>query len=258
MNPTSEVIEQLRALQIRAGGVLLVHASLRSLGQVEGGAETVIQALLRVLGDQGTLLMPALSYETVGAHHPHFDVRHTPSCVGALPEFFRQRAGTLRSLHPTHSVCAVGQDAAALLASHHHDTTPCGSHSPFHQLPHKGGQILFLGCGLRPNTSMHAVEEMVEPPYLYSPVVQYEMIDQAGSHFPMAVRSHNFKGWTQRYDRLADVLQPQYLRRGRVLQADCFVVEAEAMWQAAYHQLQINPLYFVDRDAYESPLRSSQ
>lgn len=244
-----QIAADLRTLHIQAGGVLLVHASLRSLGKVEGGAESVIQALLRVLGDRGTLLMPALSYEAVGAHHPHFDVRQTPSCVGALPEYFRQRAGTLRSLHPTHSVCAVGEHAQALLASHRDDDTPCGTHSPFHQLPLMDGQILFLGCGLRPNTSMHAIEEIIEPHYLYGAVVEYEMVDQQGNSFPMAVRSHNFKGWTQRYDRLADVLDAEYLHRGRVLQADCFVVEAEPMWLAAYRQLQINPLYFVDRDA---------
>jgi aminoglycoside 3-N-acetyltransferase len=242
-----QMVEELSALEIRPGGMLLVHASLRSLGAVEGGAETVIQALLQVLGEAGTLLLPALSYETVGAEHPCFDVRHTPSCVGALPEYFRQRAGTLRSLHPTHSVCAVGRDAEALLAAHHHDDTPCGTHSPFHQLPLNNGQILFLGCGLRPNTSMHAIEEMIEPSYLYGSVVEYEMIDQTGKRFPMSVRSHNFAGWVQRYDRVAKVLDPLFMHQGKVLQADCYVLEAAPMWLAAYERLQINPLFFVDR-----------
>jgi len=81
-----------------------VHTSLRSLGKVPGGAETVVRGLLYALGENGTLLTPALSYASVGVNNPVFDVLHTPSCVGALPEYFRTRPGTIRSVHPTHSV----------------------------------------------------------------------------------------------------------------------------------------------------------
>ena len=133
------------------------HSSLRSLGPVPGGAETVVRGLVEALGPDGTLLMPALSYARVTPEQPLFDVRLTPSNVGALPETFRTRPGTLRSIHPTHSVCGVGRLAAELLGRHIEDRTPCGPRSPFHLLPEYGGQILMLGCGLRPNTSMHAV-----------------------------------------------------------------------------------------------------
>ena len=83
-------------LGVRPGGVLLVHASLRSLGPLDGGAETVVLSLLEALCPQGTLLMPALSYATVGPQSPIFNVAATPSCVGALSEYFRIRPGTIR------------------------------------------------------------------------------------------------------------------------------------------------------------------
>jgi aminoglycoside 3-N-acetyltransferase len=253
----TRMLEDLRALGIRENGVLLVHASLRSLGKVEGGAETVIQVLLEALGDNGTLLLPALSYETVGAENPCFNARKTPSCVGALPEYFRQREGTLRSIHPTHSVCSVGKRAGDILSDHNNDTTPCGSNSPFHKLPDCDGQILFLGCGLRPNTSIHAIEELSEPPYLYGPMVDYEIVDSAGSVSKMSVRSHNFRGWVQRYDRLAQILDREALRTGRVLDADCHLVEASAMWVAAHDQLKKEPLFFVDRESVVNTDRCS-
>jgi aminoglycoside 3-N-acetyltransferase len=246
------MLEDLRALGIRENGMLLVHASLRSLGKVEGGAETVIRVLLEALGSNGTLLLPALSYETVGAENPYFDVRKTPSCVGALPEYFRQRKGTLRSIHPTHSVCSVGEQAEDILIGHNNDSTPCGSNSPFHRLPHHRGQILFLGCGLWPNTSIHAIEELSEPPYLYGSMVNYEVVDSAGSISKMSVRSHNFKGWVQRYDRLAQILDRGALRTGRVLDADCHLVEASAMWAAARDKLRKEPLFFVDRESVQN------
>jgi aminoglycoside 3-N-acetyltransferase len=253
MNAEIETIaQQCHDLGIRENGVLLVHASLRSLGSVEGGAETIIRALLRVLGDGGTLLFPALSYETVRTANPRFDVRHTPSCVGALPEYFRLRPGTQRSLHPTHSVCGVGAQVDAFLRGHENDTTPCGENSPFHKLPHYHGQILFIGCGLRPNTSMHAIEELSTPPYLYGDVLDYEITDENGRVSTMRIRRHNFKRWEQRYDRVDQVLNQNALHRGRVLEAACYLIDAPALWMAAHKKLQTEPLFFVDKRADEN------
>ncbi|MBN1668234.1 MAG: AAC(3) family N-acetyltransferase, partial [Anaerolineales bacterium] len=69
---TKHLQQDLLALGVRPGGVLLVHSSLSSLGQVPGGAETVVRGLLATLGETGTLLMPALSYETVTSRNPVF------------------------------------------------------------------------------------------------------------------------------------------------------------------------------------------
>jgi aminoglycoside 3-N-acetyltransferase len=240
----------LLRLGVRPGGVLLVHASLRSLGLPAGDpnrAEIAISALLEALGEEGTLLMPALSYGSVSARQPVFDVLRTPSCVGALPEAFRVRKGTLRSVHPTHSVSGVGPRAAELLAGHERDTTPVGGNSPFARLPGVSGQVLFLGCGMRPNTSMHGIEEHVEPMYLYSADVDYQIVLADGSITTMRVRRHDFRSWEQRYERLEGLLSPPGLRKGRVLEAECHLVEAAAMWPAALAALRQDPLYFVER-----------
>lgn len=251
ISTTEQMAVDFANLGIRERGVLLVHSSLRSLGNIDGGAETVICALLEVLGKYGTLLMPALSYRTVTSEQPYFDVRTTPSCVGALTEYFRQRKGTQRSIHPTHSVCGVGALANELLGGHENDTTPCGPNSPFHKLPHHNGQIMFIGCGLRPNTSMHAIEELSEPPYLYSDILDYTVMDQHGEVSTMSIRRHNFNGWLQRYDRLAQILNRSFVREGKVLDADCYLVESPAMWTAAHQKLKSNPLFFVDHEGVE-------
>jgi aminoglycoside 3-N-acetyltransferase len=244
------IAEQMLNLGVRPGGVLLVHASLRALGPVPGGAETVILGLLEALGPQGTLLMPALSYTVVGPKNPIFDVIQTRTCVGALPEYFRTRPGTLRSVHPTHSVAGVGRRVTELFADHPLSTTPCGPHSPFARLPQVGGQILFLGCGMRPNTCMHAVEEQVEPPYLYGDTVDYQIIVADGSLGRMRVRGHSFIGWLQRYERLAGLLSYPDLRHGSVLAAPCALVEAAAMVPAALAALRKDAFYFVESEAY--------
>jgi aminoglycoside 3-N-acetyltransferase len=241
------IADDLLSAGVREGGVLLVHSSFRSLGHVPGGPETVIRGLLRALGPDGTLLMPALSYEHVLPTRPYFDVRQTPSNVGAIPEFFRTRPGTRRSVHPTHSVCGAGPLADVLLEDHLLDSTPCGPHSPFRLLPDHGGQILMLGCGLRPNTSMHAIEELVEPPYLFGPPLSYQLVLDDGRVLDKVYIQHDFVGWAQRYDRVGQVLDEGGLKRGSVLAAGVFLIEAPAMWDAVLATMRHDPLHFVDR-----------
>jgi len=235
----------LLALGLRPGGVLIVHASLRALGQVPGGAGTVLQGLRSALGPDGTLLMPALSYEHVTRENPLFDVKNTPSNVGILPETFRQVAGTRRSIHPTHSVCAAGPLAAALLDAHLADSTPCGPNSPFHNLPKHNGQILMLGCGLAPNTSMHAIEELAAPRYLYAELIDYTLILEDGARLVKTYAPHGFDGWEQRYERVQDLLPASALKRGPVLAAEAWLIESAALWETALAALRQNPLYFV-------------
>ncbi|MBT6145448.1 MAG: AAC(3) family N-acetyltransferase [Gemmatimonadetes bacterium] len=237
----------LTDLGVRPGGVLLVHASLSSLGYIPGGAATTIDALQRALGDEGTLLIPALSYATVNADQPVFDLQHTPSCIGAIPEYFRTRADTWRSASPTHSVCGAGPRAAELLADQHLDDTPVGPHSPFRRLRDAGGQLLFLGCGMRPNTSMHGVEEVAEAPYLFkSQSVAYTAHLPDGIH-QLGIRRHNFDGWEQRYERVADQLTPEELRIGPVLKATAHLLDVPAMWERALAMLARDPYCFVQR-----------
>ena len=250
MSEIETVIQRLRAdflhLGVRPGGCLLVHSSLRALGPLAGGPETVIAGLEAVLGPQGTLLMPALSYAHVTPEHPVFDLLATPSNVGVIPETFRCQTGTLRSLHPTHSVCARGKLADELTRWHGEDATPCGPNSPFSLLPERDGQVLMLGCGLEPNTSMHAVEERIEPPYLFDPPLEYTLILPGGERRTKIYRPHNFRGWRQRYDRLE--LPNAGLARGTAAEAECFLLDARAMWAAALECLRVDPLAFVEKE----------
>ena len=220
------IAQDLLAAGLRPGGVALVHSSLSALGRVPGGAETVIGGLLAALGPQGTLLMPALSYE------------HAKT--------FRTHPGTLRSICPTHSVCGFGPLAGELLGEHHLDDTPCGPRSPFRRLPAAGGQIVFLGCGLRPNTSMHSVEEVVVPPYLFGMMIEYDVILPDGSHRTQHCRSHDFRGWRQRYDRIGGLLDKDSLKTGMVMAALTHVIEARVMWEAALAAYGRDALFFVE------------
>lgn len=119
---------------------MLVHASLNSIGKFPDRANIFVQTFLEHIGEEGTLLMPSLSYKTVNKSQPVFNEQNTASCVGALTEFFRTYPGVKRSIHPTHSVCGIGAKATFLLKDHFMDETPCGPYSPFARLPLVGGK----------------------------------------------------------------------------------------------------------------------
>ena len=239
-----QLYDDLAALGIHGGDVVLMHSSLSSLGYVEGGAETVVDTLISLL-DGGTLLIPALSFATVRPENPYFSLLGTPSCVGAISEYFRKRPGVMRSMHPTHSVCGFGDGAEQLLSGHVRSETPVGPDSPMAILPKVNGKILMLGCGLRPNTSMHGVEELTVPPYLYRPEpVEYHLTDANGIETVKKYRAHYFAGVIQRYDRLAEIMN---IPRGKVLNADAYLIDTPEMWEKADKKLKENEMFFVDR-----------
>ncbi|MCJ7702688.1 MAG: AAC(3) family N-acetyltransferase [Anaerolineales bacterium] len=240
-------VHDVQALGIRPGGVLMVHPALRPFGYVPGGADTVIRGLLKALGEGGTLLMPSLTWENVTLNNPVFDLNKTPSCVGTIAEIFRLRSDTVRSMHPTHSVCATGSQSGSLLAHHGLDHTPCGPHSPYRKLPEVDGQILMLACGLVYNTSMHGIEELVVPPYLYGQPVLYTLIDRDNHRQEKAYIPHNFIGWQQRYDRVADILSEPALCSGLIAGTRSYLIEARSLWETVIPLLCQNPLYFIEK-----------
>ena len=242
-----KMARDLRALGIKEDDTVLVHASLSSLGYVEGGADTVIDTLLSVLSD-GTLLMPTLSYKSVTVDKPVFSVNDTPSCVGRISETFRKRDGVIRSLHPTHSVAAYGKHAREMTERHIESDTPVGETSPFALLPEFNGKVLMLGCGLCPNTSMHGVEELVKPDYLLCPeMMEYTLIAPDGNEIKKKYWRHFFHapGYSaeQRYLRLANLMD---IPSGKVLDATAYLIDAATMWEKGYEALKEDSHYFVE------------
>jgi len=243
--------EDIQNLGIKKGDDILVHSSYKSLGGVEGGIETVITAILSILGDSGTLLFPTITCSNVNPEapvcNPVFDHKCTPSIIGAMTNFFRTYDGVERSLHPTHSACALGARQHDYVKDHWMDNTPVGEHSPFRRLFEFGGKVLFLGCSTRSNTSMHGVEEYADVPYVLSENQRhYVLIDADGKRTEKDYFYHYIgqRGYNQRYDRLEDVME---FDRGKILQADCALVDAHTMWKIGTETMKKDPYYFVQK-----------
>lgn len=166
----------LRGLGLRSGMTVLVHSSIKSLGWVSGGPVAVIQALLDVLGQDGTLVMPAHTgdnsdparwenppvpvawQQIIRDTWPAFDPHISPTRgMGVIAELFRTWPGTLRSSHPVASFAANGTHATTVVEGHSLENS-LGEASPLARVYDLGGFVLLLGVGYDRNTSFHLAE----------------------------------------------------------------------------------------------------
>ncbi len=169
MNPISklELISHFQALGLRDGDTVMVHSSLSRLGYVEGGGDTVIGAFLEVLGQRGTLLMPAYpvaNFSVENLRNLPILEKHTPSFTGSVTNRLLSWPGALSSFHPTHRWVGVGPGADYLLKDHHQSVTPCGPCSPFERILEIDGWVLTLGSRWGQCTFWHVIEDRVDFP----------------------------------------------------------------------------------------------
>ena len=195
----ADIVAALRAVGVAAGDDILVHSSLRGLGVVEGGAIAVVAALRDAVGPQGTLLVPAYPLETTMLEHLErggiaLDALGTPSRMGKISETVRLLPGAARSLHPTHSVAAVGPRAVEYCTGHGRSVTPCGPGSPFAKLIARRGWVIALGSPIGKVTSYHALEDTAAA----FPVRVYlardftaRVVDADGREHQVRVRCHD-------------------------------------------------------------------
>jgi aminoglycoside 3-N-acetyltransferase len=109
----------------------------------------------------GLLVLPAHTWDSVSKDNPVMDVLRTPATrnIGVLAEMFRKRPGVLRSLHPTHSLSAIGKDAREFLAGEELVNTPCSKDGAYYKLWERNASILMIGCNFKSNTFIHGLEE---------------------------------------------------------------------------------------------------
>lgn len=191
-NPTLAAARLLEAAEIPRDGVLFMHSAFRGLSARGYRAEAFIEGLIEYMAP-GTLVMPTMTWRVVTPASPWFDELETASHVGVIPELFRLAYATHRSLHPTHSVAAVGRQAAELTATHHHSDTPCPLTSPYGIARRMDAHVLLLGIGLERCTAIHHAEEMVAPDiYLLPPEMAetYWLRGRDGSVHEMRLRRH--------------------------------------------------------------------
>jgi len=175
-----ELIDDLHALGVEPGDRLMVHASLRRIGPVEGGASGVIESVDRAVGPEGTWMMvlgaadpwawvnerPESERATLLlAEAEPFDPLVTPALpeVGMLAEVMRTTAGTVVNDHPEGRFAARGRLARAWLADLPWDDY-YGPGSALDRFVATGGRVLRMGADPDTVTVLHHAEYLADVP----------------------------------------------------------------------------------------------
>lgn len=252
-----DLVECFSNLGVTRGGAVLVHSSLSSLGVVRGGAHAVVDALLEVIGPDGLLIMPTHTWSTVGSDQPVFHETLSPSTTGLITEELRRRPSAVRSLHPTHSVAALGRGAVEFCRGHELRSTPCSHSSPYGRLVAAAGQVLLIGVGLESFTLMHAFEEWAEVPWLFNRSEDLAVLTADGSTLTVASQRHtNDPHYEERdFPSLEPVLRDGgAIGYGRVGSAEVRLVDAATASDLLLPLIRANPdIVLGAPSARESP-----
>lgn len=167
-----EIINGLKSLGVPAGRPVIAHAALSAFGEVRGGAETLLGALLSACGQ---VMMPTFTYKTMvipedgpagngivygsggsANRMSEFFTAQMPAdrMMGALPEKLRQMPSAQRSSHPILSFAGVGVENALAAQTIEDPLAPIGA------LAEQDGWVMQLGVNHTANTSIHYAEKM--------------------------------------------------------------------------------------------------
>ena len=231
------IADQLHALGVKPGGVLLVHTSFRAVRPVAGGPHGLIDALRAALGPAGTLVMPSATGDDVTP----FDPLHTPVAtdLGVVADSFWRLPGIRRSNHPF-AFTAAGPQAARIVA----DPLPLPPHiaaSPVGRVHELDGQVLLLGVGHDANTTLHLAELLAEVPYRV-PRHCTVLRDGRANRIDYGENDH----CCARFALMDDWLRPAGLQaEGRVGHAHARLARAQDVVAIARAKLAAEPLLFL-------------
>ena len=251
MYTAQQLTGQLEEMGIDPKGTLLVHSSMKAVGEVDGRADTVLDVLCAYMRE-GLLVLPTHTWKQMDSDYTTFEVAKEPSCVGVLSNLFRQRPGVYRSYHPTHSVAAIGKEAAAFTAGEQLRHTPCPRKGCWGKLYDRKASILFIGCRLTCNTFLHGVEEWCRIPNRLAKTAQdFFVIAPSGEKYCVPQYRHftdNPKVEpSAHYDKMERIFaETGAIRFGKFGDASCILGDAVQMADITAAFLRRDPHLFDD------------
>lgn len=245
-----ELKEGYGKLGLCAGDVVLVHSSYKSFGEVDGGPQTVIDALLEVLGPDGTLIMPTFNFN-FNKGEP-WDVNKTPSHMGVLTEIARTNPAAKRVFHPFYSFAILGKLKDELTRVRYKDSY--GKESIFMRLRELDAKIMIIGLSYTHSmTFFHHVEQMNGVDYRFVKAFTGQVTDETGrtyeDTFTMLVRDID-KGVLTEVDPMGEVLEQRgIVKVGTIGQATVKLMKANDVFRVTSEEMKRDPhlLYKVEK-----------
>ena len=222
--------------------LVIAHASLKAFGHIEGGAETMLAALLDSVRG---IIMPTFTYKSmlnpeVGpprngitygsetdlnklaeAFHPDMPA---DKMMGVLPEFLRKHPKAKRSSHPIQSFAGIRADAVINSQRIYDPLSPIG------MLAEQDGWVLLLGVDHTVNTSIHYAEKLAgRLQFIRWALLQDRVVECSG-----------FPGDSDGFNVIAPSLE-KYTRRVEIGDALVQAVHLKSLIKVVRDQIKENP-----------------
>jgi len=249
-----QVVGALKEAGVRSGDLVNVYSRLFSLGLPDGAPHVseipalYLKALQEVVGPFGTLVVPTYT-TSFGRFGKPFILEESPSEMGKFSEHVRTSPGSRRSLHPIHSVVALGPLARELVENH--PRWNVGHDTIWERMLRRGGRVVTLG--LRPRqcmTQVHHIEAMACVPYVYHKVLRGEVWAdgrQVVGDFFMSVRYLEYDiAWDLTRLEKA-LLQRGELKRVPLGEDAVWSVPMEAVFSACLEGLRQDIYYLLEK-----------
>jgi len=245
-----KLVEGFRGLGVEEGDVLLVHSSYKSIGEVDGGPQTVIRALEAALGADGTLIMPTFNFDFNKGEA--WDVRTTPSKMGALTELVRKDSRAQRVFHPFYSFAILGKHAQLLGSLRYKSAYE--RNSVFGKLRDLDGKIMVIGLSYTNSmTFFHHIEQMEGVDYRFLKQFTGEVTDENGNTytdtFEMLVRDI-VKGVITEVDPMGALMEEAgVIKSAKIGGADVKLMKANEVYEFTAREMKRDPhlLYYVEK-----------
>lgn len=163
-----QIKKQLIDLGVPSNVPIIVHTSLRAIGETENRGEGLLEVLIEHCTKEGGLLcIPTHTWAFAREEgRIAFDLTKKETCIGTLPQLALEHKDAMRSMHPTHSMVVFGdkEKVTDFIAGEENFSTPASADGCYGKIYKENGYILLLGVGHERNTFIHCVDEILNVP----------------------------------------------------------------------------------------------
>ena len=254
MHTKESLMKDLRSMELDGTEAIMVHSSMKSIGEVEGGADTVVDAFMEFF-KKGLFMTPTHTWDQMGADYPIFNPETEPACVGIIPNIFRTRPGVVRSLHATHSIAAYGEIAEEYIKGEENATSPCPPGGCWDRLREVDAKILLLGVTHGRNTFIHSVDEylgigdrLTDEPTLMHIVMPDGSIKDVNMyrHYNRVMRTGAFSDCFDKMKQaFYDLGAAKLVKFG---DAECILCEARKIFEVCQKLFEIEETCIIERE----------
>lgn len=241
-----ELVLNFQKLGLSRGDVLLVHSSYKSFGGIEGGPQTVIDAIRSILTDEGTLIVPTFNYDFCDGKP--FDIKKTPSKMGIISELVRTDSNSKRTLDPVFSFAVLGKhrDYLANLRSEH----SFGPNSIFAKLRELDAKIMIIGLTYNESmTFFHHIEETHGCNYRYfkefkGSITNYDDVKQDGK-IVLFVRDIE-RGVQNAVDKMGSIMEQEGIVKSVIIgESEIKIMKANDVYKRTIEEMEKNPYILI-------------